>query len=57
MRDFRLQERFEYFSLPWIAPPYLVVAIDIDDFDDIKKEKWQNDPSFSDPLLSILYKK
>lgn len=44
LRDFRLQERFEYFSLPWIAPPYLVVAIDIDDFDDIKKEKWQNDP-------------
>lgn len=44
MRDDRVQERFAYFSLPPIAPPYLVVAIDIDDFDDIKKEKWQNDP-------------
>lgn len=44
LRDVRVHERFQYFSLPLIAPPYLVVAIDIDDFDEIKKEKWQNDP-------------
>ncbi|WP_246358550.1 response regulator [Paenibacillus phytorum] len=44
LRDLKIQERFEYFSLPLISPPYLVVAIDIDDLDEIKKERWQNDP-------------
>lgn len=44
LRDVTIHDRFEYFSLPLITPPYLVVAIDIDDLDEIKKERWQNDP-------------
>jgi two-component system response regulator YesN len=27
-----LEERFQYFKIPWISPDYLVMVIDIDDF-------------------------
>ncbi|GGI45871.1 AraC family transcriptional regulator [Paenibacillus marchantiophytorum] len=40
----KIMERFHYFGLPLIEPPYLVVAIDIDNLDEVKKERWQNDP-------------
>ncbi|WP_310186704.1 response regulator [Bacillus sp. 3255] len=44
LRDVPIHARFEYFGIPLMPPPYLVAAIEIDELDELKKAKWQNDP-------------
>ncbi|MFD0692948.1 response regulator [Paenibacillus sp. GCM10027628] len=44
LRAAEIQEKLHYFRLPELPPPYLVAAIDIDDFGEITKGRWDNDP-------------
>lgn len=39
-----IQDKFHYFRLPFISPPYLVIAIDIDGVDESRRSRWENDP-------------
>ncbi|CAM4122165.1 response regulator [Paenibacillus alkaliterrae] len=42
--DSEIQERFQYFRIQPMSPPYLVVAIDIDYLSETRKGRWGNDP-------------
>ncbi|MDR6882484.1 response regulator [Bacillus sp. 3255] len=44
LKDRHIQERLHYFRIPAMLPPYLVTAIDIDEFSEITKGRWDNDP-------------
>ena len=44
LNEAKIMERLDYFGLGLTAPNYLVVAIDIDDLDEMSKEKWHHDP-------------
>ncbi|NHW37085.1 response regulator [Paenibacillus aceris] len=44
LNEVRIQERLQYFRIPAMPPPYLVAVIDIDEFSEITKGKWDNDP-------------
>ncbi|TXK77831.1 response regulator [Paenibacillus sp. N3.4] len=39
-----IQERLQYFQLPRISAPCLVVVVDVDEISEIGKGRWENDP-------------